>query len=246
MNLGEETEHPIRVILIEDDDALREGMQEYLELSGFAVDSAATGLAYYQHLAQGNYAVAVIDLGLPDQPGEILLDYTRRNTDTAIIVLTARDSVDTRIASYESGADIFLGKPANLPELVAAIRSLAKRGTRKASQAENVAAPPPAAKPVWKLSSANSRLVTPGGVAIPLSGKECQLLECFASPAGIRVTRQHILDNLYATADNAASRALDTLVRRLRRKVVAQSGESLPLRTVYSNGYSFPAALQRR
>ncbi len=134
------------VILVEDDALLRDGLADFLTLSGFSVTAVGDGLSFYRVVAERPFSVAVIDLGLPDQAGEVLVDYTRRNTSSSIVVITARDTLDTRVACYRTGADLFLGKPVEGRELAAAIESLAARRAGASLPAVTVAggAPPPA------------------------------------------------------------------------------------------------------
>jgi len=112
------------VILVEDDAPLRGGLADLLPPSGFSVTAVGAGLSFCRLVAERPFSVAVIDLVLPDQAGEDLVDYTRRNTSNSIVVITARDTLDTRVACYRTGADIFLGKPVGGRELAAAIETL--------------------------------------------------------------------------------------------------------------------------
>jgi len=112
------------VILVEDDALLRGGLADFLALSGFSVTAVGDGRSFRRLVAERPFSVAVIDLGLPDEAGEVLVDYTRRNTSSAIIVITARDTLETRIACYRTGADLFLGKPVDGRELAAVIKGV--------------------------------------------------------------------------------------------------------------------------
>lgn len=125
----------IRVILVEDDEPLQASLVNFLELSGFALTAVADGVSFYRALADATFDVAVVDLGLPDQSGETLIEYLRQNTTTPIIVVTARDTLDTRVGCYRTGADLFLAKPIDGRELAAAIASLAGRRRAEGQQA---------------------------------------------------------------------------------------------------------------
>ena len=116
-----------QLILVEDDAGLRGDLVEFLELEGFSVVSCGNALEFFRKLVGQTFGVALIDLGLPDEAGEVLVDYVRRNTTSSIVVLTARDTLETRVQCYRNGADLFLGKPVNCIELATIIRNLLKR-----------------------------------------------------------------------------------------------------------------------
>ena len=90
--------------LVEDGEAERHTLTAFLQHMGFAVTAVSSGLAYYQELASRAFTIAVIDMGLPDQAGEILVEYTRRNTASGIVVVTAQDRVEARIDAFQAGA----------------------------------------------------------------------------------------------------------------------------------------------
>jgi len=120
-----------RVLVVEDNQNLRESMAECLNLAGLTVSSVGSAAECYQALASSDWCVTVIDIGLPDQSGYVLVEYIRANTTMKVIILTARDAIDDRIKGYDSGADIYLVKPINCRELAAAIVSLAQRQYNK-------------------------------------------------------------------------------------------------------------------
>jgi len=253
---------PIEVVLVEDDTLLRDGLATYLKLVGFNITAVGDCLSLYSQLAVKRFDVAVIDLGLPDQAGEVLIDYLRRNTASAIIVITARDTLDTRVECYRVGADLFLGKPIEGRELAAAITSLAaRRATADAAPAAELQATPvtqsaaapapsavtpviPATPDTWKFITRQRILISPQAIHIELTAKESHLLEMLtASAAGSAgtVARRDLLETLYRRQDDSADRALDTLVRRTRRTIEVATGSPAPILTEHSIGYTFAA-----
>jgi DNA-binding response OmpR family regulator len=221
----------IRVILTEDDGLLRDSLENLLEISGFAVWAAPDALSFFRALAEHqSFDVAIIDLGLPDEAGEVLVEFLRQRTTTAIIVVTARDTIDTRINCYRTGADLFLGKPVDGRELVAAISSLAAR--RRTD-------PPSVNNPPWKLTPLTRKLICPNGKCIDLSVKESKLLEVLLSSPGKAIPRSMLLDTIYQRNDVSADRALDQLVRRTRRAISTATGLPAPLLTEHGVGYAF-------
>jgi two-component system, OmpR family, response regulator len=116
-----------RVIIIEDDRILRESIIRFLSVTGMNASGVGSVFEFYQSVVTRNFDVAVVDVNLPDQSGFTLADYLRRNSDLGIIIITARDSMEDRVRGYGAGADLYLVKPVNMPELVAAIASLSLR-----------------------------------------------------------------------------------------------------------------------
>jgi two-component system, OmpR family, response regulator len=120
-----------RILIVENDQDLRDSMVECLRLARLTVSSAGSAAECYQTLASHEWCVAVVDIDLPDQSGYVLVEYIRANTDMKVIILTARDAIDERIKGYDSGADIYLVKPINCRELATAITSLTQRRCNK-------------------------------------------------------------------------------------------------------------------
>ncbi|MDQ5910524.1 MAG: hypothetical protein QG599_2621 [Pseudomonadota bacterium] len=245
----------IHVVIVEDDPLLRDSLACYLKLVGFPTTAVGDCLSFYSELAVHRFDVAVVDLGLPDQAGEVLVDYLRRNTDCLIIVITARDTLDSRIECYRVGADLFFGKPVEGRELVAAITSLVAR--HATPHATPVALPQPAAAGLpteapapkavipaaWTFALRQRILTSPTAKRIALTAKEAHLLALLtASPAGT-VARHKLLEALYQRQDESANRALDSLVRRTRHTIEAATGSPAPILTEHSVGYLFTACV---
>lgn len=239
-----------RIILVEDDQDLRESLLEYLQLTGYQVDGAGSALEFYHHLARHPYAVAILDIGLPDQDGLMLAAYLRQNSRTRIIILSAHTGIDDRIKGYRSGADTYLVKPVDGRELAAAIDSQLQRDN---SDQRRTTAASPAADPLaaadaqprrrWFFAPSAWLLTTPGGARIELSGKEMELMTLLMRQPGEIVRREEILAQLYQRDDDHANRALESLVRRLRQKIADHDPDN-PIKTCWGTGYCFstPAA----
>lgn len=217
------TAPPIRLLLVEDDGLLRESLGDYLTARAFQVTAVGTCLAAYQQLAQRDFEVAIIDLGLPDQDGQVLVEYLRHNRQAGIIVLTARNSGETRIACYRHGADLFFGKTVDAEELAMAAENLAERLRRRAGS--HPAATPPA---FWHLDLAQRHLRDPAGIRVDLTQRECRLLALLARQPGQSTPRTLLEGALYPQGGESAYQALNTLIRRLRRKL-GQAGVTADL-----------------
>lgn len=225
-----------RVIIVEDDADLRDTLLKWLGLYGIDASGVGTGMEFYQRLAAGNYEVAILDVGLPDGDGFAIAEFVRRNTTMGIVMLTARGRTEDRVQGFESGADVYLIKPVDCRELVAAVGNLAKR-----------ISPAPAAangdknRETWLLDRTQWRLCAPDGSSIPLTSKEMRLVECLVGASGEPVVRGDLMAALDYVDGDQANRNLDALVRRLRRKAEGTFGNGLPIKTIHSVGYLFSA-----
>jgi len=222
----------INVILVEDDDDLRESLAEVLELSGFYVDTVNCAMAFYQTLNIVRYDVAIVDIGLPDQSGLKIVEFLREKTELGIILLTAKSSVEDRVLGYESGADHYFVKPVDSFELMAAIRSLYGR----------MGSLPAIAKIThWRLERSSWKLVCPEGQEIKLTAKEMTFLNLLMQQSGECVTRIELLAELAYSDDEFGNRSMDSLLRRLRKKVMEEMHQELPVQTIRASGYCFSA-----
>lgn len=235
-----DTNSGIHVVLVEDDEDLRDSVVEWLELAGMHVNAVGSAAELYQILPKAGFQVAVIDVGLPDQSGYVLAEYIRANTGIAIIMLTARSTIDDRIKGYDSGADLYLVKPVDCRELSAAIVSIAQRVRKLAAEVPDVAK---TVQQLWTISAAQWQLNVAGEAQIALSVKELKFLELLAATPGQPVLRKTVLTELYQRHDDYTGRSLDSLVRRLRAKVQAKTGIEIPVRTVHAVGYCFVGAI---
>ncbi len=226
----------IRIIIVEDNVDLREGLSSYLSMLGYHVTEAGSGRDFYRALDQGDFDVAVIDIGLPDQSGLVLAEYLRGNTAaTGIIILTAHDSDEHQAQGYEAGADLYLTKPVSSKVLASAIARLAARLNRTPV---SPAAQLPAQS--WLIDGRGWTLYSPTANAILLTGPEIELLKLLSYAAGTPVSRAQLIERLYpANNDDCSSRALDALVRRLRHKLSFHHVGSSPLKSIYGVGFCF-------
>lgn len=222
----------IRILLVEDDADLRDSLVECLTLVGYGVKGVASGLECYRSLGESTFDIAIVDLGLPDQDGFVLAQYIRSNTAMKIIILTARSAVEDRIKGYDNGADLYLVKPVDYRELAAAINSLAERMVKFRDQRSDTG-------DKWFLSSENWQLVAPDGSFIALTGREFQFIKILLTTPGIPVRRENLIEHLGYGDIEYANRAMDSLVRRLRRKIETSTGFEPPIRTIHAIGYCF-------
>jgi len=225
----------VNVILVEDDTDLRDSLVEMLELSGFYTEGSRTAQEFYQMLNTVRYDVAIVDLSLPDQSGLKIVEFLREKTNMGIIILTARTSLNDRILGYDCGADYFFSKPVDNLELIAAIKNLHSRLSGVLPSVD-------AAIECWRLNKSSWRLASPDGRDIELTSKELQFLEILMQQADTNITRKHVMSVLGYAEDVYGTRSLDSLVKRLRKKVSENLDLELPIRTIHAVGFCFSAS----
>ncbi len=219
----------MRLLLVEDDALLGRGLRTGLSQAGFAVDWTQTGEDAEAALATTGYDAVVLDLGLPGLDGLTLLRRLRAARDrTPVLVLTARDTVDDRVAGLDAGGDDYLVKPFALAELQARLRALMRR---KAGEAG-----PMLRSGRVELDPA-ARSVRLDGQPVALSGREYSVLHDLMRHAGRIVSRSQLEDSVYGWDDDIGSNAIEVHIHNLRRKLGPDA-----VQTVRGLGYVVPAA----
>lgn len=218
--------HGAKVLVVEDEIALREATVAYLQLEGFVPVGVGTLAAAQQLLELQDFDLLVLDLGLPDGDARQWLQQHDKLLDMGIIMTTARGERSERVAGAQAGADCYLVKPVDLDELVALARNLLRRLK-------------PDAPSDWALDALKWTLRSPEGRAFKLTHSELVLLTALARRPGESVSRDELALALGHDPIVYDPRRLEILVRRLRNKVVEQLGYPLPLETVHGQGYAF-------
>lgn len=214
----------MRVLLAEDDPLLGDGLQAGLGQSGFQVDWVRDGRAAEFELATGDYAAAVLDLGLPLKNGlDVLKDLRAGKISTPVLILTARDTVPDRILGLNLGADDYVVKPVDIDELAARLRSLVRRSHGQIEDVLRCGA---------VILSIASREVTYHGEAVALSVREFDLLQALMLNAGRVLSRQQLEQRLYAGGSEVESNTIEVHIHFLRRKL-----SPAVVRTVRGVGY---------
>ncbi len=215
----------MRLLLVEDDRLLGEGVQLALRRAGHAVDWLQDGASALQALSSNEFDLLILDLGLPRIDGQALIGQLRaKRIHLPILVLTARDRVSDRVAALDAGADDFLGKPFDPAELLARVRALLRRR-------EGVSAAPSALGDL--ILYPESFEATVSGRRIELPRREFALLRMLADSGGRIVTRERLQQALYGWDEDVSSNALEVHVHHLRRKLGAER-----IRTVRGVGYA--------
>jgi DNA-binding response OmpR family regulator len=203
----------MRILLVEDDPLLGDGLQAGLRQLGFQVDWVRDGEAAERELRAQPYAVAVLDIGLPRKDGlDVLTAIRLARIATPVLVLTARDAVPDRIRGLNSGADDEVVKPVDLHELAARLRALVRRAhgqPQECLSAQDVVLDPAA------------RSVRQAGEPVMLSTREFDLLQAFMLSAGRVLSREQLEQQLYSWGQEVESNAVEVHIHNLRRKLGA-------------------------
>ena len=236
----------MRILLVEDHLPLAESVAQALRGAGLTVDVLHDGVAAEHALASEDYALAVLDVGLPRLDGfEVLARVRGRGKTLPVLMLTARGEETDRIVGIEMGADDYLVKPFNPRELLARIKSILRR-TR---------ALPPNLRPEaarclhfsgWCLDTAARLLTAPDGVAIPLSGGEYRLLRILLDHPNRVLTRDQLCELIHGREAGPFDRAIDVQVSRLRQRLRDDSREPQLVKTVRGEGYVLACTVEGR
>jgi len=219
----------MRILVVEDDPLLGDGIQAGLAQAGFGVDWVKDGIAGELAFETGSHAAVVLDLGLPRLAGlELLRRMRARGNKTPVLILTARDAIEDRIRGLDSGADDYVVKPFDLHELAARLRALIRRAAGEAAAVLRVGD--------IDLDPA-ARRVRFKGQAVELPAREYALLNALMLAAGRVLTREQLAEKLYAWGEEVESNAIDVHIHHLRRKLAPRV-----IRTVRGVGYLMPRA----
>jgi two-component system, OmpR family, response regulator len=213
----------MRILLVEDDPALGLAVRDFLAREAYAVDWVER-LGAARACLPGDYACVVLDLGLPDGDGLALLPALRRlAAPPPVLILTARDRLTDRIRGLDAGADDYLVKPFDLPELAARLRALARRRVGQRAPTIEVGN--------LRIDPA-TRTVTLDGSVVETSAQEYALLLALVQRPGNVLSRKQLEDTIYPLDQGATSNVIEVYVSRLRRKLGRDA-----IRTVRGHGY---------
>jgi DNA-binding response OmpR family regulator len=218
----------MRILLVEDNKRLSDSLRATLQDDGYAVDAAYDGLDGEEMALSPVYDVIILDIMLPGKDGiSVCKSLRNQRIVTPILMLTARDALDDRVQGLDSGADDYLVKPFEVPELRARIRALLRREATAKTGAIRIAD--------LILDPAQHR-VTRGGQNIELTAKEFALLEYLIRHANHLITREMAEQHIWSNDHLVASNVVDVYIRRLRRKI-DDAFEPKLLETLRGSGY---------
>ncbi|VVM40662.1 Transcriptional regulatory protein QseB [Pseudomonas fluorescens] len=214
----------MRLLLIEDDVALGEGIHQALVREGYTVDWLQDGSSALHALLSETFDAVVLDLGLPRMDGlEVLRRLRDSGATVPVLILTARDATEDRIAGLDAGADDYLIKPFDLAELKARLRALLRRSAGRARVVIEHAG---------ICLDSSTQHVSYHGQTVLLTPKEYQLLHELLSPPGRVMTRDQLMQLLYGWNEEAESNTLEVHIHHLRKKFSSEL-----IRTIRGVGY---------
>jgi two-component system OmpR family response regulator len=233
---------PPRLLLVDDEGALREPLDEYLSRQGFVVSQAASAAEARSILRQDMPDLVLLDIMMPGEDGLSLCRHLVETRDIPVILLTARGEATDRIVGLEIGADDYVVKPFEPRELVARIRSVLRRSARSGP-------PPPEDEDFlfdgWRLDPLKRRLIDPDGAVVAISSAEFRLLMAFVAHPRQVLDRDRLLDMVQGREAHLFDRAVDNQISRLRRKIEADTRNPQLIQTVWGGGYMLAADVTR-
>ncbi|SLN25798.1 response regulator [Oceanibacterium hippocampi] len=242
MTQSDPTKRDIRVLIVEDDADLRLMVATFLSSEDMAVVEAASARDMWRRLDEDDIDFMLLDVNLPDADGIELLGTLRGRSEVPVIMITAYDTPMDRIRGLEIGADDYIGKPFELRELLARMRSVLRRY-----------APAPTPKESggilgfgqWTLDLTRRRLADAADREITLTSGEFDLLRCLAQSANIPLSRDQLMDLTRSRDWTPYDRSIDVLIGRLRKKIETNPNTPELIKTVRGIGYVLAAPVSR-
>jgi DNA-binding response OmpR family regulator len=201
----------MRILLVEDDKILGDAMHRSLEQAGYAVDWARNGKDADLVLGDQIYDLALLDLGLPKLDGfEVLRRLRNRKSNLPVLIVTARESLDDRVKGFDLGADDYILKPFDMPELLARVRAQLRRAQSM-----------PTTKVMYGplIYDMSDRLIRINGEPMALSARELDILETMLLKVGKVITKEQLVEKLCNWDEELGNNAIEVYVHRLRKKL---------------------------
>ncbi len=212
----------MRILIAEDDAVLANGLVRTFSSGSYAVDHVSNGVQADLMLQESVYDLVILDLGLPKMDGlEVLKKLRQRGEKVAVLILTARDAIESRVKGLDLGADDYLTKPFNLDELEARVRALIRRGQLGSNlplQCANLS-----------LNVAD-KIAINGDIPLPLSAREFGLLEVLMTRANKVVNKGQLLEALVNWDSEISDNAIEVYIHRLRKKIAPSGARILTIR----------------
>lgn len=214
----------MRILLVEDEHLIGDGIKNGLEHNGFIVDWFTDGEKGYQAMSMAPFDAVILDLSLPGMDGmAILAKWRQQQHSIPVLILTARDSLSQRVEGLNAGADDYMCKPFAIAELIARLNALIRRSHERSE---------PLFTHLDVVLDPNSRAVTRGGVPVILTSKEVTLLQLFLLKKNHLMSRAMLEEKLYSWDQDVGSNAVEVHIHHLRRKL----GNDF-IRTIRGQGY---------
>ena len=234
---------PDHILVVDDDAEIRALLGEYLGKNGFKTTVVADGKSMWTALSRGKVDLIVLALMLPGEDGLTLCRKLRADSETPVIMLTARGEETDRIVGLEMGADDYLAKPFSPRELLARIKSVLRRARSlplnlRADEARKIAFAG------WRLDTVARHLLSPEGVVTSLSGAEYQLLKVFLSHPNHVLSRDQLMLLSKGREADPLDRSIDIQVSRLRNRLGDDPSDPRIIKTVRGEGYTLAVSVE--
>ncbi|MEJ8566397.1 response regulator transcription factor [Elongatibacter sediminis] len=229
------------LVIAEDDEFVRDLLAATLEDAGFHVTHAGTGRELLTILDNGSCDLVLLDLGLPDEDGLVLMRQIRARSSIPIVVLTARRERDARLSALELGADDYLTKPCDPRELSLRVKNLLRRSSSASGRVQRPSAARNLEFEGWRLDLDARALYDQTGCEVHLPRSEFNLLAAMVIAPNRVLSRAQLLDAIAQHDSSPSERMVDVLVARLRRKIEADPKQPRLIQTVVGVGYKFSA-----
>lgn len=231
-------DHSFTIAIVEDEPVLREELAFQLCQFGFTVHAFESAALFYRFLAVSQIAVAILDIGLPDEDGLSICRHLRtHNKQMGIIFVTARSQRLDRLQGLEDGADAYLIKPVDLDELILILNRLRERHDGTSETPPSTAASGNTAGD-WQINLAAASLTSPAGVSVALTMNELQLLRLLKDRSPEPCTPMELGMAMGMLPDEFDKHRIEVIISRLRTKISRLSGANIPIRSHRGMGYS--------
>ncbi|MEL6825202.1 MAG: response regulator [Pseudomonadota bacterium] len=227
------TENPT-ILVVDDEDDIRESLCSHLERSSFQTESAASAVEARTWLTSNNADLVLLDIMMPGEDGLSLCRHLREVDKTPVILLTALTEDTDKIVGLEIGADDYVTKPFNPRELVARIRAVLRRAPDKGAVK---AKPKPNTFAGWTLNEEQSEITRTDGLVVTLSAGELSILKVFVEHAGEVLSRDDLMQHSRGRDTLAFERTIDNVISRLRKKIETDAANPRIIKTVRGGGY---------
>ncbi len=223
-----------RILLIEDEPGLRLTLSDRLRKEGYKMEAAADGESGFSKAAAGGFDLIILDLMLPKKSGfDVCRDLRQQGNSIPILMLTARDQVIDKVVGLKIGADDYVTKPFEMPELLARVEALLRRASRPAAEA----------LPSYQFGTIRVDFrkteVSRGDKVVPVSAKEFQLLRYFIENRGMTLSREKLLQEVWGYSSTPFTRTVDVHIAWLRQKLEDDPKQPKWILTVHRLGYRF-------
>ena len=239
------SKHSEHLVIAEDDEFVQRLLAAYLEKEGFRVSLAGTGRELLATLDTENIDLVLLDLGLPDEDGLVLMRQMRARSRVPVIVLTARMEREHRISALELGADDYLTKPCDPEELVLRVQNLLARSQSGSGKSVGRNVNTNFSFEGWVLDVNARSLTGPEGNDVHLSRTEFNLLAALVQAPNRVLSRGQLLDAISLHDDAPTERMIDVVIARLRRKIETEPKRPLLITTMVGIGYKFTTKVSR-